>query len=427
MAISPTLPPGISEPLAVDTSNDRSGFIAIITALFLGFAIVSFGIRTYVRYSGCVMKKDDYVLLAATVLFCIQSSVVFVQIGHGWGKSRELVESRPQIALLKATYAADMLYVLTHCASKCSAALFYLRISPSRSHGFIAWGLVGLSVIWAAISMILISLGCDHARPWTDVSLRCTSMLPRWRFIGAFDIITEIGLSAVPLFLVAGVQMPVKRKIVVVLAFSSRLLVALPASFHIHYIKRMLDSSDHSLVGSYLTVCLQLELSYGIMANTVPCLKPFMAAYEEMGRPSYRSRSVSHSGSQSNSGNSRGSRSRKYGSEFYALSMISSAKIARFKNPWVSNTTATDQNNEPQPPPLPKCPPGAKQSQPLLEVDEIRYMATVRPGSQERDGSSSECDNSKRLIIKKDINWNVECSKYAEREAAVSTTENSAP
>ncbi|KLJ07956.1 hypothetical protein EMPG_16572 [Blastomyces silverae] len=421
MAAAKPLPPGISEPLAVDTSNDHSGFIAIITALFLGYALVSLGIRAYVRHSRHVVKTDDYVLLAAMVLFCIQSSVVFVQIGNGWGKSRELLPSRPHIALLKATYAADMLYVLTHCVSKSSAALFYLRISPGRSHIFIAWGLVGLSVIWAVISMVLISLGCDHSRPWTDISSSCAGVFPRWQFIGAFDIITEIGLSSVPLFLVAGIQMRTSRKIVVVLAFSSRLLVAIPSSFHIHYVKKMLDSSDFTLVGSYATISLQLELSYGIMANTIPCLKPFMAAYEATGTPSYTSRIHSHGRSQSNSGNSNGSRSRTYTRDStLALSTILSVKV---NNRRISNASTVAQKDAPQPPRpllLQKYSSRDKQSQ-TSRTNEISYATRVKPDSQERAGPSFGNDGSKRLIIKKDVNWNVECSKSAEREVGGST------
>lgn len=53
---------------------------------------------------------------------------------------------------------------------------------------------------------------------------RLQLQFPRWQIITAFDIITEASLAAVSLFLVAGIQMPVIGKIVVVSAFSSRLL-----------------------------------------------------------------------------------------------------------------------------------------------------------------------------------------------------------
>ncbi|KAK2753784.1 hypothetical protein FQN55_000147 [Onygenales sp. PD_40] len=409
------LPPGISEPLAVDTSEDHSGFAAIITAAFLGFVLGTLGIRAYVQYSRHVVKKDDYVLLGATILLCIQSSLIFVQIARGWGTSMVLLPPPPHTELLKATYAVDILYVVTHCLSKCSAAIFYLRISPNRTHFIIVWVLVGVATIWALISVILLALRCDNSHPWIDINGSCSTLFPRWQFIAAFDIITEIGLASVSIFLVAGVQMAVERKFVVVLAFSSRLLVILPAAFHLHYIKKLLDSADPTLIGSYVTICAQIELSYGIMANTIPCLKPFMAAYEDTGnKPSYRSRSPD--GSPNNgSGAFKKDADSSNTSNTYVLSKISSNISSRFRNPWTSGALATHSRNNSISNPLaqhPQPPPRSKQP---LRTDDVRYTATVGPGSwpdsQERQDQSLESHDSKRLVIKKDVKWNVECSR----------------
>ncbi|PGH10577.1 hypothetical protein AJ79_05399 [Helicocarpus griseus UAMH5409] len=248
-----------------------------------------------------------------------------------------------------------------------------------------------------------------------------TAQVPRWRFIGAFDISTEIGVSVVSFFLVSGVQMPFRRKVVVVTAFSSRLLVAIPASFHVHYAIRMLKSLDPTLIGSYVTVAMQLELSYGIMANTIPCLKPFMAAYEDMGKPTYSYKSRGQDGSHNNSGNSKSSHSRKYSRESFPLS-----RISKLKAPWASMTTTTmlDSMSQPAPPsPLPPLQTPSRATQPL-RVDDTSYTATVRLGSEDLGVSSLESDDSRRLIIKKDVNWNVECTKCAEREAAESSGAN---
>ncbi|KAK2790842.1 hypothetical protein FQN53_008666 [Emmonsiellopsis sp. PD_33] len=295
------LPPGISEPLAVDTSEDHSGFAAIITAAFLGFVLGTLGIRAYVQYSRHVVKKDDYVLLGATILLCIQSSLIFVQIARGWGTSMVLLPPPPHTELLK-----------------------------------------------------------------------------------------------------------INRSL-------TRLRVILPAAFHLHYIKKLLDSADPTLIGSYVTICAQIELSYGIMANTIPCLKPFMAAYEDTGnKPSYRSRSPD--GSPNNgSGAFKKDADSSNTSNTYVLSKISSNISSRFRNPWTSGALATHSRNNSISNPLaqhPQPPPRSKQP---LRTDDVRYTATVGPGSwpdsQERQDQSLESHDSKRLVIKKDVKWNVECSR----------------
>ncbi|KAK2776550.1 hypothetical protein FQN52_003447 [Onygenales sp. PD_12] len=341
------LPPGISEPLTVDTSEDHSGFAAIITAAFLGFVLGTLGIRAYVQYSRHVVKKDDYVLLGATILLCIQSSLIFVQIARGWGTSMVLLPPPPHTELLKSSMD---------------------RYQRKLQH---------------------------------------------------------LGLASVSIFLVAGVQMAVKRKFVVVLAFSSRLLVILPAAFHLHYIKKLLDSADPTLIGSYVTICAQIELSYGIMANTIPCLKPFMAAYEDTGnKPSYRSRSPDGSPKNGSGAFKKGADSSNT-SNTYVLSKISSNISSKFRNPWTSGAIATHSRNNSISNPLaqhPQPPPRSKQP---LRTDDVRYTATVGPGSwpdsQERQDQSLESHDSKRLVIKKDVKWNVECSRCGARDGFASS------
>ncbi len=44
------------------------------------------------------------------------------------------------------------------------------------------------------------------------------------------------------------------------------------------YLGSFVGSADPSLDGTIAAVCTQVELSYAIVATTMPCLKPFMAA-----------------------------------------------------------------------------------------------------------------------------------------------------
>ncbi|KAK2743424.1 hypothetical protein FQN57_004889, partial [Myotisia sp. PD_48] len=44
-------PPGTFRPLAVDTADDHAGFIVVVTAAFMSFALVSLIIRAYIQYS----------------------------------------------------------------------------------------------------------------------------------------------------------------------------------------------------------------------------------------------------------------------------------------------------------------------------------------------------------------------------------------
>jgi hypothetical protein len=51
----------------------------------------------------------------------------------------------------------------------------------------------------------------------------------------------------------------------------------------LHYLSPTTLPPHRNLGASYATVCAQLQLGYGIFAATVPCLKPFVAVWEEFG------------------------------------------------------------------------------------------------------------------------------------------------
>lgn len=50
------------------------------------------------------------------------------------------------------------------------------------------------------------------------------------------------------------------------------------AAVRLYYLYQALHSDDTSLHGILASVCTQVELSYAVIATTMPCLKPFMSA-----------------------------------------------------------------------------------------------------------------------------------------------------
>lgn len=68
-----------------------------------------------------------------------------------------------------------------------------------------------------------------------------------------------------------------------------RTRVIIASGLHLHYLHLQMLSANPTLAGAYTVVCAQLELGYGLMASSVPCLKPFMSAFEGPFRPPQKS------------------------------------------------------------------------------------------------------------------------------------------
>lgn len=66
---APSRASSVSAPLLVVASDNKGGFVAVITALAMCFVLVAFGIRLYVRMAISGFRLDDLVLAITSVCF----------------------------------------------------------------------------------------------------------------------------------------------------------------------------------------------------------------------------------------------------------------------------------------------------------------------------------------------------------------------
>lgn len=127
-------------------------------------------------------------------------------------------------------------------------AFLFLRLTPSKTHNKIAWGTVALCTIWVIVSIFLVIVNCELQQPWADIAGQCSNMVcalllevgssltvykfTRWQFITALDIVVEIMLVGLAVFLVHDLRMSFGRKGVVVIAFLFRLPYSNPFRPH---------------------------------------------------------------------------------------------------------------------------------------------------------------------------------------------------
>ncbi|OBT57700.1 hypothetical protein VE04_01952 [Pseudogymnoascus sp. 24MN13] len=276
---APVLAPGQSPPLTVISPTNQGGVILIITVLAMVFALVSILIRLYIRLQiRHAYERDDTAIAVAMVFSIIQSSLVFVEVSKGYGKTIGNISASGIIELQKASYASDLLYIITLWFTKFSVALLLFRLSSDKRHNWMSRAILLAAAILGAISIFIVALRCDVSRPWVFINEHCSDLLVRWQVVLAFDIITELSLVGNSIYLVQDLQVPLGKKIVVVLAFALRLPILAPAALRLYYLNIEFSSSDPTLTGVLASVCAQIETSYAIISATIPCLRPFMSS-----------------------------------------------------------------------------------------------------------------------------------------------------
>ncbi|KAK4943226.1 hypothetical protein LTR66_014627, partial [Elasticomyces elasticus] len=286
---STPLPPGYSAPLALVDGDNHGAWVIITNAFGLILVLICLLIRLYIRrVASPPFAKDDTVLSAATALAVVQAALVFAQVHAGLGKSMALIDAAQLVKIQKLTqatkqklvYAADIFYLIVVYLSKISVVFLFMRLSPNESHTRVAWAVLASCAALCTISVFLVALHCDLRFPWIQFAVKCTSLAAQWTAVAVFDVVTELALFGMAVQLVSGLLTKWSRKGRVVVAFGLRLPVAALAIIRLYYIHKQTRSPDPTLQAAITAILTQLEMYYGIMGATIPCLRPFLSGFE---------------------------------------------------------------------------------------------------------------------------------------------------
>ena len=191
----------------------------------------------------------------------------------------------------------------------------------------------------------------------------------------AFDILTEALLFALAFYIIQGLQMSWTKKGSVLVAFGLRLPVIVAIAFRLHYLHVELHASDPTYHGLYPSICTQVEMSYAILAATIPSSRVFIAASSTQAPiTSKKKRSYNKYAGGS------GSREKSLQKNI-ALSSLSEKKHSKIANP-KNSIPASSEDVSTWP-------------------NRDNTASIMSPG----DEHSLESNESSRRIIRKDVEW----------------------
>ncbi|KAG2415006.1 hypothetical protein HFD88_006196 [Aspergillus terreus] len=273
------VPPGYSPPFQVVDDKHHGAWIIITAALGLVISLVSFLIRLYVRLVlNPPFAVDDFVLLGATIVAIIQSSLIFGAVSLGFGTSITLVDHALLDKIQTLVTVSDLLYIITVYVSKCCVVGIHLRLTPQKWHNRASWATLVLCTAWALTAVCMVAINCEFNRPWTAEGVQCSNFLVRWEFIVSMDIMTELILFGLAVVLLAGLFMPLKKKLTIGFAFFCRLPLILFSIFNVYTLNKNYYETDPTLSAVGPTIWSQVELNYALVTCSVFVLRPFMAA-----------------------------------------------------------------------------------------------------------------------------------------------------
>ncbi|KAF2659731.1 hypothetical protein K491DRAFT_755063 [Lophiostoma macrostomum CBS 122681] len=255
--------------------------LKLALGLCLCYTLCIVCLRTYIRWRAS--GRDDAVVVVATVLALAFFGCAYTASGAGLGAPYADLLSAPESKLRTlndSLLAGNILWVLSLCLSKAAIIAMLMRTTQTPEHRRMQWGAAVLIVVQCVASIVLLTAACgisDDEFTW-DLkrnAVTCPKQEMRWQIITALDVTTEFILLALPIHLTWNLQMSLKTKAIVVLAFWLRLPTLICSILRQTTTHTLLTTSDISLTSTLVLIYQTVELSYSLAAVTIAALKSF--------------------------------------------------------------------------------------------------------------------------------------------------------
>ncbi|KAM3415690.1 hypothetical protein BST61_g9208 [Cercospora zeina] len=260
-------------------NGNRGPEITITSALMMVAAWIFLGLRLKIRWPWANLAGwDDVAVIAGTLIATAESGTIFRAVHCGLGMHIYHLDWK-WITPLRATIkASDILSVIAVCCSKLAVSLLILRLSTFKRHIHAAWITTVAIVIFGFIAVT------SAAVTPNDVGLRRAG----WILVGAYSIVLEFVLFALPIFLVWPLKLRLAAKLTIVGGFAFRIPATVLCVLRIVAVVRMLRGNPNDptiqaldFTWNYVdpTLYSAIEMYYSLMAATIPCMHLFLRAF----------------------------------------------------------------------------------------------------------------------------------------------------
>ncbi|PMD62257.1 uncharacterized protein K444DRAFT_508450, partial [Hyaloscypha bicolor E] len=252
--------------------------VANIAAWF-GTTVMILGVCTRIWSKYSVLRKwtiDDALIIVTMFLGSTMTATISMTVANGLGQPQSSLSNYQIIEFQKYGYASQLLYIPALCLTKLTTLVYLRALSPESHFETMNTLLEVFIIIWGLSAEFAIAFQCQLPSPWAIISGKCFNTAAFWKANGAFDILTDVIIVFLPLYLVWPLQMPWKRKGIVVMAFGSRAIRVIPFTAWRIYSLSTTSSRDQtlSLYHGYLTTSIQLN--FAIFMSCVSFLRPFL-------------------------------------------------------------------------------------------------------------------------------------------------------
>ncbi|KAI1033868.1 hypothetical protein LB503_011129 [Fusarium chuoi] len=257
------------------TESNHAALVVITAVIFFIYAILGIIEKLIIRLNITSMKDFDVGLLIAALLYFIQTACVVSACSHGLGEHRDALTDEDFGRFCKLMYASRIFGILVHATTKVSLGLLIRQIDRQGGLNTANMILGGVVIAWAVSGVFATAFQCPMPEPWLAKNkTQCPNQGPIFLYNCIMIILTDIALCILPVAMMWEVQTSIRRKIIVMALFGTRLIVpiiTIPELVHARYMFE--DSDDVTWKAVSIMIWGQIALGLSVITVCIPSLK----------------------------------------------------------------------------------------------------------------------------------------------------------
>ncbi|KAF2749358.1 hypothetical protein M011DRAFT_456842 [Sporormia fimetaria CBS 119925] len=276
--MSTTPPPFPPEYLNADKGPQALAIIIVFPSLALVIVALRFYTRRFLVNS---ISHEDLTILAALIFSIATSICQAFQVKNGMGRHIQALTMEQGINSLKALFASIMMYNFGLTLTKISIVLQYIRIAHQKSHLRWCWALFWITILHCIDSFVTGVLSCYPVpKFWDDrIPGGCVNKPALWYANAAINIIQDIWLVALPIFILRKLFMPRREKIVLMLILGLGGFACCASVIRLNALHTVATSQDITWDNPGTATWSTIELNVGIICASLPTLRALFAKY----------------------------------------------------------------------------------------------------------------------------------------------------
>ncbi|RAK72709.1 integral membrane family protein [Aspergillus fijiensis CBS 313.89] len=357
----------IAHPGGAGLPDDNQGpRILAATSIVTAGAAITVLARMYVRiFLIRNVGVDDYTMLLTMILSLSGWGIIIPEVIYGAGRHTAYVEKTATKAM-HLNFATQAIYMWAIGLVKISIGLFLLRFAPRKGYRIFIWVVIALMLIYTTICFFTLIFQCHDMRSIWDFSVKSKCFAPiqllKLSYTNtALNILTDLIFAILPIFMLRHLQVNKRTKASLICILGLGIFACAAAIVKLTVLPNYGRTGDFLWDYSTLTIWVVVESNMGIVAGSLPTLKPLFK--QVLGSYGSRYKSRPYNYPQHNT----------YGSKAYRLRSMS-----RSQQHGQSQTQASHHDPEPFP------------KKPTATATTTTATATSFPGHDSSDNSSEE-------------------------------------